>query len=81
MQADRADDFAVNDGHQNVVAFSAFCQELMDRFQTAIRHLQGVADDHRRGVALPNSFGVRRLSFAYGYIHKLTYNLWVALSV
>lgn len=69
MQADYADDLAINDGDQDVVTISAFVQMFTNRCEAAVRQLQRVADGLRRGVTFPESFGVRRLRFAYGDVH------------
>lgn len=69
MQADHADDLAVNDGDQDVVTISAFVQKFTNRFEAAVRQLQRVADGLRCGVTLPDTFGVRRLRLAYGDVH------------
>src|SRR5215467_9307359 len=70
MQANHADDFAINDGNQNVVVFSTFVQKITYRFQAPVRQLQRVADNLGRGVTLPYSFGVRRFRFANSDFHK-----------
>jgi hypothetical protein len=71
MQSDHAYDLAANDCDKSILALSAFGQKFSYRFETAVRQLQGVADDQRGGVAPPYGFRVRRLSFANVDVHDL----------
>src|SRR5262249_33307382 len=76
LQADYAYNVAVNDSDQNVVAVHAFSQLFTNGFESAVRQLQRIADDQRRGVTLPQRFGVRRLSFANGDVHIMLDDYW-----
>jgi hypothetical protein len=55
MQANYADDVAVNDGDQNVVNLSAFVEKFTNRFEAAVRELQRVTGGLRRRVTLPDA--------------------------
>ncbi len=52
METDRTHDFAINDGDQNVIAFSTFNQIFANRFDAAVWQLKRVADDLWRCVTL-----------------------------